>query len=766
MDLHRTLRVSLYLLAGSGAFAISVAERSLFHLALIVTLGVLAYFLIDRGKIKPLNAELTAALTVALLFITLRPLRDDDQWQNHFPSTVAHFLCAWQGLLFFSVYSGPVLLTFCGFTLAVVVMSGVIQPGPSLALRMALFVGLAAWTLYIHALWRSRQEFSGRASMLLAVNDKISGGKDRDGALRQLPEHAFWSTVWLVGGLTAACLALGTAIFFSAPRMEGVWAFFDRRGTPGTLDSPGLYAAGRSMEPGTVTGIGRTVSLNQLGRIVPDSRAAMKAIFSKPISDWNAPRKALLLKSASLSEYSNGQWVPDEIWEPQESRAGEPLLFPRDPSRDGPVYSGEEIRMSVETGALRSNAIFSAGPVLRAGVKRLEFNREGSLRALSERDSIDQYTLIFSAPLPAEKVPARAKAEHRDLRRYVLRCDVGDVLQRSALEKLARQITSRSLSDVAKAQAIGGWLRQNCGYTRDFEEIHASGDPLAHFLLSPERSQRRGHCGMFASAFVMLARLSNLPARICMGFAVSINPNDKSAVEIVAKNSDAHAWAEIYFKDLGWVAFDPTPPDSEALDAGPLVAAAKNAASRATTTLDAQPAAQSIKSTDGGLMQSAWNAVMNYNGREQRLLYERLSGSRSDSGIAGLLSGKGWGGMLVAAVLWGAMAVAVFWLVQAFVKRGRRKKFAYAATGGRSRAAVGFYNDLLHALSRRGFTRKPCQTPREFAESVVLRGGEAFAPAREITRIFEAVRYGRSELNQEEFNRLQDALDRIKESLF
>ena len=186
MDLHRTLRVSLYLLAGSGAFAISVAERSLFHLALIVTLGVLSYFLIDRGRIKPLNAELIAALTVALLFVTLRPLRDDEQWQKHFPATVAHFLCAWQGLLFFSVYSGPVLLTFCGFTLAVVVMSGVIQPGPSLALRMAIFVGLAAWTLYIHALWRSRQEFSGRASMLLAVNEKSGGAKDRGDDLRQL----------------------------------------------------------------------------------------------------------------------------------------------------------------------------------------------------------------------------------------------------------------------------------------------------------------------------------------------------------------------------------------------------------------------------------------------------------------------------------------------------------------------------------------------------------------------------------------------------
>jgi hypothetical protein len=101
-----------------------------------------------------------------------------------------------------------------------------------------------------------------------------------------------------------------------------------------------------------------------------------------------------------------------------------------------------------------------------------------------------------------------------------------------------------------------------------------------------------------------------------------------------------------------------------------------------------------------------------------------------------------------------------------FARRNSRRKYASTSGGVRARAAVGFYNDLLYALSRRGYSRRPGQTPREFAETVLRRGGEAFAPVRDVTDIFEAVRYGGGELEQDEFNRLQEALDKIREMTF
>lgn len=766
MDLYRTLRVSLYLLAGSGAFAISVAERGFFHLALIVILGTISYNFIDKGRIKPLTAEMTAALTLVLLFVTARPLRNDEQWQAHFPGAVAHFLCAWQGLLFFSVYSGPILLTFCGSTLAVVVMSGVVHSGPSLVVRMACFIAVAVWTLYIHALWRARQEFAGHASMLLAGSEKSRGeSKGRDDT-RQLPEQAFWGTLRLVAGMAAACLALGTFIFFSAPRIEGLTAFFDKRNNSALRPELSPIQQGREGGPLMTSGLSTTVRLNKLARIEPDVRAALKAKFSKPVRDIAGPGKWLLLKSASLSEYSAGQWVPDGEWEEQEARAGEPLVAPHDPSLDGPVYAGEEVLVTVDSGALKSGVIVSAGPILRVGLKKIKVNHEGTVTAAGENISTDKYTLKFSMPATSEKLPLRARAEHRDLRRYVLRRDIADPNEREAVENLARQICSRSPSDLARAFAIIAWLRENCSYTLELDRLHPQGDPVAHFLLSTDREQRRGHCGLFASAFVVLCRMNNLPTRLCMGFAVPLTNSPPASTEAVARNSDAHAWAEIYFKNVGWVAFDPTPPARPMPGDETISVAARKAPSAGGSDSGREGVATAKENREAGVVQSAWEWTMKFDRLKQRELFERIAGGQSESSASALLTGRGWGGWFGAGLIWSGLAATVFWMAQLFVKRGRKRKFSNLNAGGRARAAVAFYNDLLVALSRRGYTRKPGQTPREFADTVIGRGGQAFAPAREITEIFEAVRYGRNELAQDEFNRLQEALDRIREMTF
>ena len=60
----------------------------------------------------------------------------------------------------------------------------------------------------------------------------------------------------------------------------------------------------------------------------------------------------------------------------------------------------------------------------------------------------------------------------------------------------------------------------------------------------------------------------------------------------------------------------------------------------------------------------------------------------------------------------------------------------------RAKAAVHFYNELLQLLARRGFTRREGQTPREFAEAVIKRGGAGYASVRIVTEVFEHIRYG------------------------
>ena len=357
----------------------------------------------------------------------------------------------------------------------------------------------------------------------------------------------------------------------------------------------------------------------------------------------------------------------------------------------------------------------------------------------------------------------QSTAEHRQLQRYVRQNGLKPV-ENEALGLLARQITRRIPSDIAKARAIQRWLENNRSYTTNLERIHPAGDPTVHFLMTSDPEQQRGHCGLFASAFVLLCRANDLPARLCTGYAARADSSDVVTKAAIATNADAHAWAEIYFKNVGWVAFDPTP----AAPLSPGEATVQNAQSQkpaAPSQVNGDVSASAETEPSQGFVQDLWNATLKFNGYEQRKMYDKISGS-SASSANHAASGKGWGGWLGAALAWGAIAVAIGWLVLLFARRSSRRKYAGTGGGARARAAVGFYNDLLHALSRRGFSRRPGQTPREFAETVLRRGGEGFAPVRDITAIFEAVRYGGGELEQDEFNRLQEALDTIRDMTF
>ncbi|MCX9156058.1 DUF3488 and transglutaminase-like domain-containing protein [Niveibacterium sp. 24ML] len=67
---------------------------------------------------------------------------------------------------------------------------------------------------------------------------------------------------------------------------------------------------------------------------------------------------------------------------------------------------------------------------------------------------------------------------------------------------------------------------------------------------------RRGFCEHFANAFVVLMRNAGVPARVVAGYqGGEVNPIDGT---LVVRQSDAHAWAEVWLAGRGWVRIDPT----------------------------------------------------------------------------------------------------------------------------------------------------------------------------------------------------------------
>jgi transglutaminase-like putative cysteine protease len=67
---------------------------------------------------------------------------------------------------------------------------------------------------------------------------------------------------------------------------------------------------------------------------------------------------------------------------------------------------------------------------------------------------------------------------------------------------------------------------------------------------------RKGFCEHYASSFVFLMRAAGIPARVVTGYqGGEFNPLGNY---YTVRQSDAHAWAEVWLKGRGWVRVDPT----------------------------------------------------------------------------------------------------------------------------------------------------------------------------------------------------------------
>lgn len=77
-------------------------------------------------------------------------------------------------------------------------------------------------------------------------------------------------------------------------------------------------------------------------------------------------------------------------------------------------------------------------------------------------------------------------------------------------------------------------------------------NPVDDFLFNT----KRGFCEHYATSFVYLMRAAGVPARIVTGYqGGEYNPNGNY---YIVRQSDAHAWAEVWLAERGWVRVDPT----------------------------------------------------------------------------------------------------------------------------------------------------------------------------------------------------------------
>src|SRR4029453_3654881 len=122
---------------------------------------------------------------------------------------------------------------------------------------------------------------------------------------------------------------------------------------------------------------------------------------------------------------------------------------------------------------------------------------------------------------------------------------------------LARQLATGATSQWEVVARVHRYLLDGGRFRYTTNLPPAGPFPLRDFLLR----DRVGDCQHFASAAALLLRLAGGPARVVVGFATGVpEPGGRFTV----RDTDAHAWIEVYFQGIGWVAFNPTPAAAQA----------------------------------------------------------------------------------------------------------------------------------------------------------------------------------------------------------
>jgi len=238
-------------------------------------------------------------------------------------------------------------------------------------------------------------------------------------------------------------------------------------------------------------------------------------------------------------------------------------------------------------------------------------------------------------------------------------------------------------------------------------------DPVEEFLFTT----RSGFCEHYASSFTFLMRAAGIPARVVTGYlGGEVNPVDGY---LVVRQSEAHAWTEVWLAGEGWVRVDPTAAVSPLRVEGGLSAAV--------------PASERNALAAGRLdwlkqMRFAWDAVANswnqwvlgYNPERQVRFLSRMG-----------LQEVTWQNMVIALMAAsGAIVLALAGLLLMRLAKRRREP------------VQRLYEKYCARMARRGAPRRGSEGPVDFAARVSLQFPDLRESAQRVGALYVALRYG------------------------
>ena len=198
------------------------------------------------------------------------------------------------------------------------------------------------------------------------------------------------------------------------------------------------------------------------------------------------------------------------------------------------------------------NVVFAAPMATRLYLPsaRVYVDRSGSIRLPHTLKPGMVYSVVSRALIPdPERLRAAAGPPPPFVRdRYLT---LPPMPERVAA--LARRVAAGQPTPYDQVLAINRHLWTAYRFDLTIPPQRRRGDAVDYFLFE----ERRGYCEQFASAMVVMLRSLGIPSRLVTGYTPGTFNRLTGLLEV--RNSDAHAWVEVYFPGVGWVEFEPTP---------------------------------------------------------------------------------------------------------------------------------------------------------------------------------------------------------------
>jgi transglutaminase-like putative cysteine protease len=379
------------------------------------------------------------------------------------------------------------------------------------------------------------------------------------GFFARLREVADWRLLGFATVLFVAVVVMSGLLFMVIPRFELASGFF--------LDR---YITRKSR-----TGFTENLRFGDVTELVRDNSVAMRV----DLSDANNLAERPYWRMVILDEYTpQGMQMSAALKANllrSQSALGQRIMWRS--SNRGLKLVGGTWTFYVEPGVSRFLPLPGNFGELRLGsIVPIQSNPEFRILALRtepvamsafQLEGVEQTPFVYDPEFARSLEEARTSPDKMAVeKKYNPLVNLGGPTGSENTSALHRIVAEIEGGDVLKSEEFArratAWLRAHHAYLLSVKVPGAPGrDDIVRWLDSTEP----GYCEYFAAGFAVLARSAGFPTRVVTGFRGGV----LNAFEnyYMVKNSDAHAWAEIYDGKEKWERVDPTPGAVETIEA-------------------------------------------------------------------------------------------------------------------------------------------------------------------------------------------------------